>query len=411
MKSILALLMVILPGIWCCAPDPSSPRFSNYARKVHQRLLTIDTHCDTPLDLIRGRIDLGIRQDPRATDSKVDLIRMAEGGLDVSFFAVFIAQRSLNPEGFAAAYQRAARMLDVIDRALADYPQLASLATSADELMRVARSGRRAILIGLENGYPIDYDLNRLDEFYRRGVRYVTLCHTRNNHICDSSNDTTLHGGLSTFGCEVVRKMNRLGMIIDVSHISDQSFDDVLQLSQAPVMASHSCVRALCDNPRNLSDDMLLRLAKQGGVTQLCLFSEYITAIPANAARDSAQAALKTQFPSYDDLTESQRELYHAISREIDQRYPPHLASVADICDHIDYVVRLVGIDHVGIGTDFDGGGELADCYDVSELANITAELLRRGYRRTDLQKIWGANFLRVFRQVEETARCLSANG
>jgi membrane dipeptidase len=249
--------------------------------------------------------------------------------------------------------------------------------------------------------------LSRLQQYYNLGARYLTLSHTRNNDICDSSTDPNgpEHNGLSPFGIEVVRELNRLGMMVDVSHISDNAFYQVLEYSQVPVIASHSCVRAICDNPRNLTDDMLKKLAQNGGVIQMCLLSDYLKTPEPYPARDSARTALNEKYGSFRNLDPETRkkavEEWYAINDE----FPPKLATVKDLVDHIDHVVNLVGIDYVGIGSDFDGGGAIEGCFDASEMINITVELLRRGYKEKDIKKIWGENFLRVFRQAEEYAQ------
>jgi membrane dipeptidase len=255
----------------------------------------------------------------------------------------------------------------------------------------------------MENGYPIGEDLAKVEEFYNLGARYITLCHTRNNQICDSSTDSTEHNGLSSFGRDVLAEMNRLGLMIDVSHISDSSFYDVIKYSKAPVIASHSCARALCDNPRNLSDDMLIKLAENGGVIQFCILSSYVKTPEPNPLRDSLRAAVRKKYRGFRDLSDEELKDARRDWYAIDTIAPRKLATVSDAVDHIDHIVNLVGIEHVGIGTDFDGGGALADCLDVSELPNITKELLVRGYAEEDIRKIWGENLMRVLGQVEIT--------
>ncbi|HNV53125.1 MAG TPA: dipeptidase, partial [Tenuifilaceae bacterium] len=256
-----------------------------------------------------------------------------------------------------------------------------------------------AIYIGLENGYPIGEDINQLKVFYDLGARYVTLCHTRNNQICDSSTDPNgaQHNGLSEFGKQVVTEMNKMGMMIDVSHISDKSFYDVLALSKVPVFASHSCARAVCDNPRNLDDDMLRAIAKNGGVVQMCILSDYVKKTPDSPERDSAYRALRKKYNNFRDLTPEQDKQATADWYELEEKYSVNLATVVDVVNHIDHMVKVMGIDYVGIGTDFDGGGGVEGCKDASQMYNITVELMRRGYSDSDIKKIWGENFLRVF--------------
>jgi membrane dipeptidase len=278
------------------------------------------------------------------------------------------------------------------------------VATKAGDLARIADRGKHAIYLGMENGYPMGNDPGLLDTFYLKGIRYLTLVHSRNNDICDSSNDTLEHNGLSSLGREVVMRMNDLGMLIDISHASDKSFYDVITLSRTPIIASHSCSRAMCDNPRNLSDEMLLKLKENGGVIQMCILSAYVKTPAPNPQRDSARAAVREKHGNYYELDEAAREAFIADWYAVDRDYPRELATVSDAVDHIDHMVELIGIDHVGIGTDFDGGGALADCFDVSQMGNITLELVRRGYSAAEIKKIWGGNLTRVFKEVEAAA-------
>ncbi|MCP4707015.1 MAG: membrane dipeptidase [Planctomycetes bacterium] len=372
---------------------------------LHQRLLTIDTHADTPLQLMRHGDDMGIRGDARKINGgQVDFIRMAEGGLDASFFAVFLGQGERSPEGNDQAYHKAKKIVDAIYQAVERYPELAEIATATADAEKVAAAGKRAIYIGLENGYPIGVDISKVSTFYDLGARYITLCHTSNNDICDSSTDSTEHDGLSEFGRQVVQEMNRLGMMVDVSHISDQAFYNVLEVTDVPVIASHSCARTIRDHPRNMDDDMLRALAANGGVVQMCILSHYVKAVAQTAERDSAYKAYKEKWGEYADRTDEQRKLARIDYHKMEQEIPEKLATVSDAVDHIDHMVKIAGIDHVGIGTDFDGGGGLADCYDVSQLENFTLEFVRRGYSEEDIAKIWGGNLLRVFRAVEAAA-------
>jgi len=371
---------------------------------IHERIWTVDTHCDTPMLMERGSFDVGRRHPSGERGSgKVDFPRMADGGLDAQFFAVFVGQGKRTPEGHSRAKSYADTLINQVKAACMRYPELAELASSPEDALRLHEAGKRAIFLGMENGYPLGKDLNLVDYFYKRGIRYITLSHNGNNEICDSSTDNAgpEWNGLSPFGVKVVRRMNELGMIIDVSHISDQAFYDVLKHSQAPVMASHSCCRAFCDHPRNLSDEMLIALKENGGVIQICFVSSFIKTPPPNPRLENALKKLEEKYGNYyeiDDpeLKENYRNEYYAARR----KYPVQRASVEDLVDHIDHVVDLIGIDHVGIGTDFDGGGGVEGCDDVSELPNITLELVKRGYSEEAIEKIWGGNFMRVFRQV-----------
>jgi membrane dipeptidase len=388
----------------CAANIVEQPMDEAEILAFHQRILTLDTHVDTPLRLKYEGIDLSQQHDPYAYNSKLDFPRMDEGGLDAVFFAVWTPQGARTDSGHAAIKQQALDILDLVEAKVGELPQQAEIVTRADDANRLQTLGKHAIYLGLENGYPIGTDIQNLELFYDRGIRYVTLCHMTNNEICDSSNDTPEHGGLSLFGLEVVKRMNQLGMMVDISHTSEATVRQAVALSTAPVIASHSCAKALCDNPRNLSDSLLTLIASKGGVIQMCLLSDYITPDPPQAARDSARAALRDKWKHIDRQVEANREAYRLEWSELNRNFPRELPSVADAVDHIDHMVKLVGVDHVGIGSDFDGGAALSDCFDVSELPNITKELLNRGYSQNDIQKIWSGNLLRVFSTVEQLA-------
>ncbi len=373
--------------------------------KFHQQLLTLDTHVDTPLRLKYEGIDLGQRYDPHEIKSKLDYPRMDAGGLDAAFFAVWTPQGVRNDSGHAAIKSKALSIIDRVEEMVGKYPDRGEMAYNSEDAARIVGQKKHAIYLGMENGYPLGIDLENLDLFYKRGIRYVTLCHTSNNEICDSSTDTTEFDGLSPFGYQVVERMNQLGMMVDISHVSDATVADVLGCSKAPVIASHSCSKALCNHPRNINDTLLTQIAEKGGVVQMCLYSAYVLPEQPNPDRDSARAALKEKWGDSDLLTREQRPLYRAELSEMNRNFPQILPSVSDAVDHIDHMVNLMGIDHVGIGTDFDGGAALSDCFDVSELPNITRELFKRGYSESDIQKIWSGNLLRVFAEVEAIAR------
>jgi membrane dipeptidase len=383
------------------------------ALRWHGQVLTVDTHCDTPFMLLEAGWDIGKYHRPGQPDSGCqDLIRMKEGGLDASFFAVFVSQGARTPAGHAQAKDKAVAILDAMDAMFKKYPDLCALALAPEDARRLEKQGKRAIFIGMENGYPLGHDLALIDYFYSRGVRYVTLAHTADNDICDSSTDRKdpEDRGLSEWGRQVVRRLNELGVIIDVSHISDRSFFDVLALTKAPVIASHSCARALSDTPRNLSDEMLLALKKNGGVIQLCILNDYVKQPPPDAERERAYAAfwkkLDEAYGGWGGIKD--KAAHDQMEKEYDALeagYPSPPVYVKDAVDHIDHIARLIGVDHVGIGTDFDGGGKLADCSDVTQLKNITIELARRGYSKKDIAKIWGGNAMRVMQQVIDLAK------
>ena len=405
-----SIFVLSLSVLWlaCCAPKLEPEALKSEALAIHDRVLTVDTHCDTPMRLLSGEWDIGERHEPSDRRSgKVDLPRMAEGGLDAEFFAVFIGQGERTPEGYARAKERALAMLEAIHRMCQDYPELVELAVSPEDAYRLEKEGKRAAFIGMENGYPVGLDLSLVKEYYDRGIRYITLCHGGDNDICDSSTDRNNpeDNGLSEFGKQVVAECNRLGIMADLSHASDKTFFDVLKATRAPVIASHSSVRAICDHPRNLTDEMIKALAENGGVIQICFVSSFVKEAKHNPKREEAMQALREKYGPRRDITdeavlEKMREEY----MQIFKKYPQERATVEDLVNHIDYVVKLVGVDYVGIGTDFDGGGDVDGCSDVTELPNVTLELVRRGYTEEEIRKIWGGNLMRVLSKVIELA-------
>jgi len=378
--------------------------YQQKAAQLHEQILTLDSHTDTPLMLARRGFDIGVKNNPRQRGGKVDFPRMQEGGLDAAFFAVFLSQGESSEQAWNNAHSRALRIFESIHNAVAENADVASIALKPNDAYQLKKQGKRAIYIGLENAYPIGNDLNRVLQYYHLGARYITLSHTRNNHFADSSNDPDgpIHNGLSEQGRELVKLMNSMGMMIDVSHVSDKAFYDVLALSALPVIASHSNARAVNDDPRNMTDEMIKVLAANGGVIQLCFL--YVKETPPNPARDAEIARLRAKYNNFQNLSEEDIQNLHEEWITMDENFPAHMATVADLIDHLDHIVKLVGIDYVGIGSDFDGGGELEDCYDVSQLPNITAEMLKRGYSKEDIEKVWSGNFMRVFKQNMEAA-------
>ncbi len=353
---IILSLVLVLSG---CGIFPRSAGDSSLiADKIHKQVLTIDTHTDTPLLFGREGYDIGRKNNPAQRGGQVDFPRMIEGGLDAAFFAVFVGQGERTKEGNSAAKERALNIFRQIHDALENNSEVAGLALTPDDAYRLRDEGRLAIYIGLENGYPLGMDISMVEKYYDLGARYITLSHSRNNDICDSSTDPKgpEHGGLSQFGREVVRKMNETGMMIDVSHISDEAFYDVIGITNTAVIASHSNARAICDHPRNMDDNMLLALKENGGVVQVCILSAYVKTPEPNPQRDAARQDLRERFNNFEGLSEEKMEQAREEWHLVNEKYPQELATVADLVDHIDYIVELIGIDHVGIGTDFDGG-------------------------------------------------------
>lgn len=380
----------------------SEEKLVRQADKIHASILTVDTHCDTPMEFSEPGFDLGVR----SLDGCVDFPKMVEGGLHAEFFAVFTGQGPRNDSTFNIVHQKALDIFNAIHRNLEKNSSMAEIATTPDDAYRLKKEGKIAAFIGVENGYPIGKDISRVKQYYDLGARYITLAHTKNNDICDSSTDPSgaENDGLSQFGMQVVKEMNRLGMMVDISHISDKSFFDVLKVTYAPVIASHSSCRALCASPRNLSDDMLLALKENGGVIQICILGNYLKTPEPNPELDLKLKDLKEKYGDYNALPDSTKKLIRKEYKKIQKIYEKP-ATVKDVVDHIDHIVQVIGVDYVGIGTDFDGGGGVDGCRTASDMKNITIELLRRGYSKADITKIWGGNVMRVLQKVEDLAK------
>ena len=399
----LAILVLIR-----CGASQTEPVESKAAR-IHEKCFTLDSHVDTPMRVFRTPADLSVRHphsEPGA--GELDFPRMKEGGLDAAFFAAYVRQRECTDEGRQAARKRAEDLIDLVLDWKTQYPSLVELADTPHGAERLRATGKRIVFIGIENGYTIGTDLSLIGHFRDRGVRYITLCHVENNDLCDSSTDPdgAKWNGLSPFGRRVVAEMNRLGMLIDLSHASDSTFFQVLRISGTPVILSHSCCRNLMDSPRNLTDSMLVALKRNGGVIQINLCSFYLVKTESDTLRRAALDSIKKIYGDWRRISDPERfKLYDTARQAVDRRFPRHKASVKDLADHIDHAVRVAGIRHVGIGSDFDGGAGLSDCVDVSQMGNITLELVRRGYSKRDIARIWGGNFMRVWREVLNEAK------
>lgn len=323
------------------------------AKALHERILALDSHCDTPM-FFEQKIQFHTR-DPKIL---VDLHKMSEGRLDATIMVAYLKQLERTDEALLAATAKADRILNEIEAMVHANCSYVDIAYAPEDLLRLKREGKKAIMLGIENGYAIGKDLSNVERFRRRGVVYMTLCHNGDNDICDSARGESEHGGLSDFGREVVREMNRTGMMVDLSHASEKSFYDALEISEAPIVCSHSSCRALCDHPRNLTDEQMKALAHRGGVMQVCLYGGF----------------LRKEEP----------------------------ATILDAVEHLNHMVNVMGIDQVGIGTDFDGDGGICGCASASELINLTRRLLSERYSESDIRKIWGGNFLRVMEEVQK---------
>jgi len=402
----IVLTFCLFSGIFMSTSHATSlSKIEKKAQRIHEKCLTVDTHCDTPMLMIKP--GFSVRDEHQAPKSRVDLPRMKTGGLDAMFFAVFTSQKPRTEENYRKTYALAHQMLDSIHSMLNKDGDLATLALKADDLARIEKTGKRAIYIGMENGFPLAKDITRVEEFYRKDVRYITLCHSYHNDICDSSSDgkPAEHKGVSDFGKQVIAEMNRLGMMVDVSHASDKSFFDVLELSKAPVIASHSSIRAVAKHDRNMTDEMIQKLAEKGGVIQICLLDDYIKEPDTTSVKFQRMKQIRKRYRAgMDKMTEAEKASLFKEWDEVQALNPEAMPTVKDMVDHIDRVKNLVGVDYVGIGSDFDGGGGLRDCADVSQFPNITLELVRRGYTEKEIRKIWGGNLLRVLREVERVA-------
>lgn len=381
------------------------------ALEIHDRVLTVDTHADTPLRMIEPGFDMSVRHDPNETGSKVDYPRMKEGGLDAIFFAAFVAQDIRDDEGHDRAKALCLQMIDSVIASTERNSDVVGLAINPEDAYALEKEGKRAIYVGIENGYPIGGNVSNVEEYFNKGVRYITLVHSSNNDIADSATDPDgpEHGGISELGEAVVKEMNRLGIMIDVSHGNDSVFYDAITMSKAPIIASHSNARSVTDHRRNMTDEMLKLMAENGGVVQLTMLANYLREAPANAEKDSAIAELRASMKPISEMTQEERSALRAAFEAINEKYPDPPATVTHVVDHIDHIVKVAGIDHVGIGCDFDGGGGIQGIFDASEVMNITIELVRRGYNEEQIEKIWGGNLIRVFNEVQELAKELQS--
>ena len=422
-----------LAGVLAAAPaaQDADDALVKKARGIHERVIALDTHVD--INVANFTPDRNYTQ---PLDTQVNLPRMIEGGLDAAFFIVYVGQGPQTPEGYTDAYKQASAKFDAIHRLTTEIaPDRIELALAASDVRRIHEQGKKAALIGVENAYSIGDDLARIKEFYTRGARYMSLAHNGHSQLADSNTGEATgewqHNGLSALGRQAVAEANEWGLMVDLSHPSKAANMQAMALSKAPVIASHSAVRALCEHSRNMDDEQLLALKKTGGVIQIVAFSAYVKqAPPASRERTEAIAGLRQEFglPAFGrgarggaggrgagggravpaQLSDERRAEYITRMREIDAKYPPPpRATVADFVDHIDYAVRKIGVEHVGISSDFDGGGGVDGWNDASDTFNVTLELVRRGYSERDIARIWSGNLLRVMEQVATVAKQL----
>ena len=373
------------------------------ALAIHRKAIVIDSHNDITTPMTNDDYDLG---GPPPVPYRTSLDRMKEGGLTAEFFSVYIKPHYATQGGAA---RRTLDMIDSVYRACERHPNDLMFATSVADIRRAKKQGKIAALMGIEGGHAIEDSLATLRVFYRLGIRYMTLTWNNTNNWADAGRGEKKHNGLSEFGKDVVREMNRLGMMVDVSHVSDKTMSDALDVSKAPIIASHSSARALSNVPRNIPDDLLKRIGEKGGVIQVNFYSVFVdtdTVAPQSAARD---ARLKAEQDAINEKYKDDFERRAEESDKLEAANPLPPLPISKLIDHIDHIVKVAGIDHVGIGADFDGANDMPEgARDVSMLPNITYELLKRGYSEKDIRKILGENLLRVFGEVEKVSVSMS---
>ena len=362
------------------------------AKVIHERVITLDTHCDINVANFTDSINY-----TQNLNTQVTIPKMKSGGLDVAWFIVYTGQGPLTDEGYKNAFENAMAKFEAIHKLVNDIASNdIELATTSNDVRRISKTGKKVAMIGIENGYPVGLDIKNVEKFYKLGGRYMSLAHNGHSQLSDSNtgeaDDVWLHNGLSDLGKEVIKEMNRLGMMIDVSHPSKEAMKQMIALSKAPIIASHSSARALCNHSRNLDDEQLELMKKNGGVVQTVAFQSYLNTEKYNAWNES----LKLQKQQIADIGTTSSETL-----------PPKV-DVSDFVNHIDYLVDKIGIRHVGISSDFDGGGGIEGWSDASETFNVTLELVKRGYTEDEIEMLWSGNLLRVLDEVEAVAKTLN---
>ena len=404
MRAMLCVAMYLSGAALVALSMTAADAISEKARRIHFASLVVDTHDDTTQRLLNGKFDLAARN----SSGSIDIPRMKEGGLGAIFFSIWIPSKITDPQ----AVQRALDQIDAVREQVRKHPGQLALATTAAEVRQAHNHAKIAVLMGVEGGHMIADDLSILRAFAALGVRYLTLTHTGNTDWADSSTDKPAHNGLTDFGKEVVREMNRLGVMIDVSHVSDKTFYDALEVSKAPLIASHSSCRALCGAPRNMTDDMIRALAAKGGVMQI----NYHVGFLSQEFRDAEKADPKLEQAIAAEVEKrcGEDEACHLI--EGDRMTRAYVAEGklprvewTKIIEHIDHAVKIAGIDHVGLGSDFDGANMPFGMEDATRLPQITEALVRRGYSENDVRKILGENTLRLMAEVERVSRQLDS--
>lgn len=423
MKLKLFSLALLFTGTLVFAQQNSDEALLKKAKEIHENIITIDTHADININNFTEdrnyTMDLG---------NQVTLPKMEAGGLDVAWFIVYTGQEELTEEAFKNAYENSMSKFDAIHKLVEDFaPEQIGLATNSQEVRKLVAEGKKVAMIGVENGYSIGLDVENVEKFYNLGARYMSLSHQGHSQLSDSNtgeeNDKWLHNGLSDLGKEVIAEMNRLGMMIDVSHPSKEAIKQMFELSKAPLIASHSSARELCNHSRNLDDELLMLFKKHGGVVQTVAFSAYVNTEKDKAFSEASEKVYEEKAAEMDfeilprdtvrALSNTERNAYYADYQKVRNAASPDIellkeeiepVGVSDFVDHIDYMVDLIGIEHVGISSDFDGGGGIDGWEDASETLNITKELVKRGYTEEEIAKLWGENLLRVMDEVDAVA-------
>jgi membrane dipeptidase len=404
MTRVLVLAFASISFLVVAALALSAVSVSDKARKLHFSSIVVDTHDDTTQRFLDGKFDVG----ERTNTGSIDIPRMKEGGLNAIFFSIWIPSKVTGPE----AVRRALQQIDAVREQVRKHPRDLVLATTAAQIREAKKNGQIAALMGVEGGHMINSDLDVLRKFAGLGVRYMTLTHSGNDEWADSSTDKAAHNGLTDFGKDVVREMNRLGVMVDISHVSDKTFADALAISKAPMIASHSSCRAICDAPRNMTDEMMKALAAKGGVVQI----NYHVGFLSQEFRDAEKADPKINAAIEHEVTKRcgdneacQLLEGDKLTREaVEQGKLPRIG-YEKIIEHIDHAVKVAGADHVGLGSDFDGANMPYGMEDATKLPLITEALLKKGYSESDVRKILGENTLRVMTEVERVSRDLNA--
>ena len=432
MRNVLSLVLLVFISISCKEIEPkelTENQLLAKAMSIHLEVITLDTHCDINIRNFTDSINY-----TQKLETQVNLPNMKEGGLDVAWFIVYTGQDSLNDIGYKNAYDNAISKFEAIHRLVDSIaPNDIALATTSKEVKDIHESGKLVAMIGIENGYPIGKDLSNVKTFYDMGARYMSLSHNGHSQLSDSNtgeeDGVWLHNGLSELGKEVVSEMNRVGMMIDVSHPSKEAMRQMINLTEAPIIASHSSARELCDHSRNLDDEQLQWLKENNGVVQTVAFSSYLNTEKHNAFNNAKQKLYKSvgqkmgfeiierdsvrlldneartaYYDNYRKVINASKEKVEALKQEVAP------VNVSDFVDHIDYLVEKIGISHVGISSDFDGGGGIHGWEDASETFNVTLELVRRGYTQKEIEMLWSGNLLRVLDDVEAIAKRIQEN-